>query len=61
MAYSGGGGRSGTWTRVALIIAGLLVLAFLVSIVLRVVKLLVYAALLLVGIAVVLRAVRSRR
>ena len=53
--------RGGVWTRVALLVLALFVAAMVVSFLLHVIKLLVYAALLLVGVTVVLRALRSRR
>jgi len=57
-----GGDRRGTaWGQVALAILVLIVLAMVVSFVLRLIKLLVYAALLLIGVTVVMRALRSRR
>jgi Flp pilus assembly protein TadB len=56
------GDRPGTaWGRVALAILALIIVAMVVSLLLRLIKLLVYAALLLVGVTVVLRALRSRR
>jgi len=60
MAERGGPG-GGTWGRVAFVVIVLLIAAMVVSLILNVVKLVIYAALLLFGVAIVLRAVRGRR
>lgn len=61
MAYDDRARKGAGWTRVVLLLVLLLAAGIVVSIVLRLVKLLVYAALLAVGVTVVARALRRPR
>jgi hypothetical protein len=59
MAY--GGDERTNWTRVAVVLIGLFVAVMVVSFVLRLIRFLIIVGLVLVGVVVLLRALRPRR
>ena len=56
-----GDGERTSWTRVAVVLIALFLVAMVVSFVLRLLRFLILLGLVFVGVAVVLRALRPRR
>jgi hypothetical protein len=56
-----GGDERTSWTRVAVVLLALFLIAMVVSFVLRLLKFLIMLGLVLVGVVVLLRALRPRR